>query len=212
VTAARRLGRLFRKDRRGIAAIEFAIGAPMMLILLLMGVDTSRYLMATKRIDSVAATIGQMISVNQNGSVTDMDLQFYRDSAMVIFPQVLSDSYAQNISWTSDIGITMTGVSFTKQGSVYVPKVIWTGGSNPRSCTATMTAAPDTAAPSATTLPTDVFAAGMLIVVDVTFSFRPTIAPSFMKKLKIARSYYLSPRYVPTIAYSAGTTPFATNC
>ena len=208
----RSLADAFRRDRRGIAALEFAIGAPMMIVLLLAGVDTGRYVVATKRLDSVAATIGQMISVSQSGSVSNTDLQFFHDSAMVIFPQVLSDSHAQNIAWGNDIGITMTSVTFSKSGSTWVPAVLWTGGTNPRSCTTTLLSAPDTAAPSRLTLPTDVFGPTSLIVVDVTYSFRPTIAPAFLKTIPIARSYYLAPRYVSTIAYSGAAGTYATSC
>ena len=68
-----------------------------------------------------------MVSVNASGSVSSTDLQFFHDSAMVIFPQVLADSYAQHIAWGSDIGITMSSVTFSPSGNTYVPKVVWTG-------------------------------------------------------------------------------------
>ena len=202
----------FGGDRRGVAALEFAIGAPMLIALLLLGVDVSRYIIATKRIENVAATIGQMISVSQTGTVSATDLQFFHDSAMVIFPQVLADSYAQQIAWGADIGITMSGVTFTQSGNTYVPHLVWTGGTMPRSCTVTMTAAPDTAAPSPSKLPADVFGPSMLVVVDVTYAFRPTIAPTFLSTIPIARSYYVAPRYVSSITYAGASGPVAANC
>jgi Flp pilus assembly protein TadG len=200
----------FRRDRRGVSAIEFAFGAPVVILLLLMGVDTTRYITATKRIENVAATIGQMISVNQSGSVAYSDLQFDHDSAMVIFPQVLADAKQRNVAWSNDIGISMASIQFSTASGctsncTYVPKMMWSGGSSPRSCTAVLTPVSDTAPPSPTTLPADVFGPGSLIVVDLTFNFRPTIAPRFMSSIPIARSYYVAPRYVPAIDYTVVT-------
>lgn len=200
------------RDERAVAALEFAICAPLFIGLLLTGVDTARYIIAAKRLESVAATVGQMTSVSTTGQVSDTDLRFYRDSAMVIFPQLLSESYAAGISWTSDVGITISGITFTASGSTYTPHLTWSGGTAPRSCTVTMTAAADTASPSPSTLPTDVFGPTSIVVVDVTYSFHPLVAPGFMSTLPIKRSYYVSPRYVSSITYSGAASTFATSC
>jgi Flp pilus assembly protein TadG len=216
----KRLGSRLRRDDRAVSAIEFALGAPVFLLLLLMGIDTARFVLATRQVEDVAATIGQMISVNQSGSVNYMDLQFFHDSAMVIFPQVLADSTQQGKSWSNDIGISMASIQFTTtptsctSNCTYTPKVLWTGGSVPRSCTVMPTSVTDTAAPSSTTLPSDVYGSGSVIVIDVTFNFRPTIAPQFMKPISIARSYYVSPRYVAAVSYAkvSGDNGIAKSC
>lgn len=209
-----------RRDDRGVSAIEFALGAPIFIILLLMGVDTARFVLATRQVEDVAATIGQMISVNQSGTVNYIDLQFFHDSAMVIYPQVLSDSAQQQLSWSNDINISLASIQFTMTPSsctsncTYVPKVLWTGGSVPRSCTVMPTSVSDTTRPSSSTLPADVYGSGSIIVVDVSFAFRPTIAPQLLKTLTIARSYYVAPRYVPTINYAkvSGDNGIAKSC
>ena len=214
------LVREFIRSRAGISAIEFAIGSPVFILLLLFGVDTARYVVATEKIVNVASTIGQMISQNTTGTVNYIDLQFYRDSAMVIFPQVLADAKQQNIAWYNDISITMSSVNFVSSPSgcttacTYTPQVVWSGGTSPRSCTLPITSASDTAIPSATTLPSDVYGPGSLIVVDVSFTFRPTIAPTFMQSMKVVRSFYLAPRFVPLIKYStiSGDNGFASEC
>lgn len=201
----------FCRNERGVSALEFALCAPVFIVLLLMGVDTTRYVLATRQVEDVAATIGQMISVGQNGQVNYVNLQFYHDSAMVIFPQVLTDSAQQSKAWGNDIGISMASIQFTPSSSsctsscTYVPKVLWTGGSAPRSCTAVLTPTTDTAPPTSTTLPASAYGAGSIIVVDVTFSFRPTIAPRFMTTIPIRRSYYVAPRYVSSITYATKT-------
>ena len=201
----------FGRDERGVSALEFALCAPIFIVLLLMGVDTTRFVFATRQVEDIAATIGQMISVEQDGVVNYVDLQFYHDSAMVIFPQVLTDAAQQSKTWDNDIGISMASVKFTPtsasctSGCTYTSKVLWTGGTAPRSCTATLTSSKDTASPSPTTLPASAWGAGSIIVVDVTFSFRPTIAPRFMTTIPISRSYYVAPRFVTAITYGTTT-------
>ena len=212
--------RSFLRNTKGLAALELAIWAPLMSLVLLGGVEITRYTIATKRIENVASTIGQMLTVNSVGTVNYVDLQFYNDSAMVLFPQVLSDAKQQNISWANDIAITMSSVTFTASPAncttacTYTPKVLWSAGGGRRSCTTPLTSASDTAAPTATSLPADVFGPTSLIVVDVMFTFRPTIAPKFMNAIAIKRSYYVTPRYVPTITYTVapGDNGIATVC
>jgi Flp pilus assembly protein TadG len=210
----------FLRNADGVAALELAIWAPIMSLMLLGGVDITRYTIATKRIENVASTIGQMLAVNGTGTVNYVDLQFYTDSTMVLFPQVLSDAAQQNKTWSSDISVTMSSVTFTASPTncttscTYKPKVAWSAGANRRGCSTTLTSAADTAVPSPTTLPADVFGATSLIVVDIVFTFRPTIAPRFLNAMTITRSYYVNPRYVPAITYTvaSGDTGIATVC
>lgn len=220
--------RLFSRETGAVSAIEFAFWAPVLCLMMLGGVDVTRYVIATGRISDVASTIGQMLSVNTSGKVNYVDLQFYHDSAMVIYPAVLADAKQQNVSWSNDMAITMSSVTFTAtpQGCTsncsYVPKVVWSAGSNPRSCTAAMTAAKyDTSAPSAKTLPPDVFGPTSLLVVDVVFTFRPLflsknpVTFSNILPITISRSFYISPRYVSSVGYqtiTGDTGTYATVC
>lgn len=223
----RRCAASFPPDKAGVAAIEFAFLVPIMLLLSLGGFDLGRFVMATEQVGMTAYYIAQMISeaplstsatIAGDGTVASADLQFYHDAAMVIFPDVLSDSAAQGIPWSQDIGITMTSIKFkaTPTGCTtscsYVPQVVWSGGTHPRVCGGTITAAADASTPSSTTLPTDMFGSGSLIVVDITYTFRPYVGSQFLPSFPIARSFYIAPRNVPTVEYSGGTSGFATAC
>ena len=211
----------FGAARDGLAAMEFAFIAPIMLLLALGATDTARYVIATERVEKVAGTIGQMITENGSGNVTYLDLQFYHDSAMVIFPDVLSAAAQQNVSWNQDIAISMASVQFattqTNCGATcaYTPKVVWTGGSNPRPCAPTLIqAASDAIVPSPTTLPPDVYGPGSIIVVDVQFNFRTLFGSYLPSIISISRSVYLAPRYVPLISYQviSGDNGIAQTC
>lgn len=200
----------FVRNRHGVAATEFAFIAPILMVMLLAGFDTARYAQSVRRVEAVAASIGQMLSVSTSGQIAVADLQFYKDATMVLLPQVLQDSYQQNISWGSDISTTVSSINFSGNDPNYTATVGWSAGTNLRPCKTPLTSAPDTAPPTPLTLPIDVFGPGTLIVVDLVFTFRPTIASKFMNPIPIARSYYVQPRYVSALSY-AGTSSAAVN-
>ena len=210
----------FRRDRSGVAAIEMAFVAPIMIVLGLGGVDTTRYVEATQSVSKVASTIGQMLTENTTGSVNYIDLQFYHDSAMVIFPDVLSDAARQGITWSNDISISMASIKFATTptncttGCTYVPKVMWTGGANARACGAVFTQVPDVSVPSPTTLPTDIYGPGSVIVVDIQYNYHPLFASFLGASIPIARSVYMAPRYVPLVSYQvvSGDNGIAASC
>jgi TadE-like protein len=219
LTAIRKYIAVFGRANGGVAIVEFAFVAPVMLVLALGGVDVARYVIATEKVTKVANTIAQMISVNNMPSTTNplygavnyIDLQFYHDSAMVIFPDMLADAAQQNISWTKDISITMSSVNFTTVQTncgatcTYTPAVVWTGGDNPRPCSPALIQAVDASIPSPTTLPADVFGPGSVIVVDVQYNFHPFFGTYIPAPIGIARSVYLAPRYKPQIIYQVIT-------
>ena len=202
----------FGPNTRGVAAVEFALCAPILMLLLLVGFDTARYIVAARRLAVVAATIGQMLSVSTTGQIAAADLQFYEDSTVAIFPQVLQDSYQQGLTWSSDIGMTVSTVNFTGTSPSYQGLVNWTVGTNLRPCNVPMVATSDTAPPSTTSLPTDVFGPGSLIVVDLSFKFRPTIASKLMNPITIVRSFYVQPRYVPSLTYAGSGSTNVKQC
>jgi Flp pilus assembly pilin Flp len=210
----------FRRDRSGAAAIEMAFIAPVMIVLVLGGVDTARYVEATESINKVASTIGQMITENTSGSVNYIDLQFYHDSAMVIFPDVLSDAARQGISWSNDISISMSSIQFTAtpanctSNCTYIPKVMWTGGNNPRACGTVFSQVVDASVPSPSTLPSDIYGPGSVIVVDVKYNYHPYFVSFLAPSISIARSIYMAPRYVSSVNYQviSGDNGIAASC
>ncbi len=203
---ARLLGRL-RRSENGASTIEFAFIAPLMVVLVAIGSDVGRYVYETEQVSRVANTIAQVVTSQSaiggggNIQMTGTQLRFTRDSAMLVFPDVLQDSAQQNIAWTNDIGITISSVSFVAAPTgctaacVYYAKVRWSGGTTARTCTPAgwtpptpppITQMADTAAPSPQFIPQDIYPVapannaanllGNVIVVDVTFNYRPLLS------------------------------------
>ena len=210
-----------RRDTRGVAALEFAFVAPFLILCLLAGFEITRYVNSIRRVGYVANSIAEEISQNTSGTIVPNDLYFYTNSAMVIFPGVLSDATRKGVSWMTDIQITMSGVQFTAaphgctSGCTYLPAVVWTGGASAaawRSCLVPPIQAANAAPPSLQTLPVDTYGPGYLIVVDVSYTYTPLVATQIFNPWTIRRSFYMQPRYVSMIKFTGPSDPIGTAC
>lgn len=213
--------------------LEFSLVLPILLVLMLGGIQLIAFVNATRKVELVARSISQMISqsVPPQGStiamVTATDLHFSYDSTLVLFPYLMKDGQRQGISWWQDIMIKYASVNFTQKAAnctdttdmsaCYTANVVWTStgttGSNARPCAVPLLPADNTAPPSVGTLPRSVFGPGSLIVIDVVFTFTPTFGAKFFPAVRIARSAYVQPRYATLVNYdTTNSDGIATKC
>jgi Flp pilus assembly protein TadG len=213
--------RSFVRQRQAASTVEFAFLVPVVLLLLLMGFDTGRYVLATQRIQEVANSVAEMLSQTQAAStppattptgagyVQDSDLHYFYDSAMATYPDVLAVANSTGTYWWQLLTVQMTSIYFKASPTnctsscTYTPEVVWTTGA--RSCGLTISAASDTSGYNAATLPTDVFGPGSIIVVDVSYTFTPTFGAAYLPSIPIERSAYMAPRNVSVVESQATT-------
>jgi Flp pilus assembly protein TadG len=74
----------FRRDRRGVAAIEFAIIAPVMLVMFLGTVEFSAGIAVNRKVTLIARTLADLTSQAAVQAVTDPDLQNIFTASLVI--------------------------------------------------------------------------------------------------------------------------------
>jgi hypothetical protein len=225
--------RSFVRQPQAASTVEFAFLVPVVVLLLLMGFDTGRYVLATERIQEVANSVAEMLSQTAPaptpvppapaivpagaGYVQDSDLHYYYDSAMATYPDVLAVANSTGTYWWQLLTVQMTSIYFNpnptscKSNCTYKPEVVWTTGA--RSCGLTITAVSDTSPYSASTLPTDVYpttAPGSIIVVDVSYTFTPTFGAAYLPSISIERSAFMAPRNVTVVESQA--TSMAPQC
>ncbi|MGU3359673.1 TadE/TadG family type IV pilus assembly protein [Methylobacterium sp. M6A4_1b] len=203
----------FGRDGRGIALVEFALIMPLLITLSAVTFDLVRYVIYMRKIELAASTLADLVARNDTGKITQTDIQAISRAQLVMFPEAMSTAKDANVPVWTLLKWSLSGVKFTQTvatcnaNCTYTPKVAWTSGQK-RSCTTPPVAAPNTAGPSPTTLPSDTFGPGFLVVADVVFSYKPLILQSVVGSIDIAKSFYVAPRYVASIAFdpSGGTT------
>ena len=210
--------RSFAAAQGGTGAVEFAFTAPILIVLLCCGFEVTRYIKAVRQLTAASTAVAGMIAQNTSGTLNDTDLLFFRDAIMIAYPDVLANAAAAKKTWTDDIQVTMSSINFSQTNSscksdcTYQAKVAWSGGSNARPCSTLLVSAPDNAQPTTTTLPSDTFGPGTLIVVDIAYKYRPIVAAQLFQPVTLSRSFYVQPRYVQSVAYSPNGTNYATTC
>lgn len=231
--------RRFRSAEDGIAAIEFAMMLPVLLTIMLGGIQVVAYINAVRKVELVVRSISQMISQTKppsDGSTTvatvnASDLHFSFDSALVLFPYLMPEGKRQSKQWWQVITINYASIQFTKISNTctdssdlsacYVANVVWTssgtsqpaGGPTYRPCVVPQIAASNTAPPNRATLPRSLFGPASMVVIDVMFTFKPTFGASYLPSIQIARSAYVQPRYASLINFDTnGNDGIATKC
>jgi Flp pilus assembly protein TadG len=214
----------FKTCKGGLAAVEFSMALPLLLMALLGFFELDRYLAMTRKLEITASSIAEMLTQSQSGIITPVDVTFAKDSTMVLFPAVLADSVRKGISWSKDINISMSSIVFSKvdpncnTACTYNAQVAWSSGSNiiSRPCNTLLQPVADAQAPSPSTLASDAFGPVPVISVDLAFNYTPLFAASFMPAVTIKRSAYMQPRYTPGNAYLkysvAGGDSLVTTC
>jgi len=104
--------RRFGRDRKGLAALEFAIIAPMMVFLLFASVDLIDMLGANRRSQNVAASLADVIA--RDNAVSNAEIASLWSAINVLM-------YPNN---SNGLQIRISSVSITASG----PQVVWSEG------------------------------------------------------------------------------------
>ena len=172
------------RDQRGVSAIEFALLAPILILMYVGAVEISSLLTVERRVETVASTAADLTA--QVKQVVDNDLKDICDASKSILPPydsaplkiVLSSVVADNnnngkVAWSYSESQHCGGGSVRAVGSSYV-------------------------LPTGTTL-----ANSSVIVVEVTYAFTPLLD---LKKVfspgafNMKRTFYARPRRSLTVA------------
>ncbi len=180
-TAAR-----MRADRSGIAATEFAVIVPVMLVMFFGTVEFSSGVAVDRKVTLMARTLSDLTS--QSTSVNDTDLTgFFAASKGIMTPY----SSTPTQSTISEL--------YVVPGSLVV-KVIWSEGSAPRGKGTTMTIPTELKVPDT-----------YLIFAEVSYLYKPTVGQVMsLSGVNLTDVSYTRPRQSNCVIYptpSSGTLP-----
>lgn len=171
--------RRFWRDRRGVSAIEFALIAPLMLLIYFGLVECCQGYMASRRAGHTASIVADLVAQSDATSTQDLTSVFaIGDMIMRPFPG-------------APLSIRVSSVTMDANG---VAKVDWSRGNDKA-----LTARAKTSAVS--DLPPGLIENGeSLILGETEFEYTSPFAQVIKTPIKFNRSYYLRPRTVDRVA------------
>jgi Flp pilus assembly protein TadG len=186
----------FWKNEKGLAAIEFAFVAPVMISMLLGLVELSQALLVRADVTNMASTGADLIAQESTVTTADMSNVFNALSAM-LYP---ADPTKAKIVLTSIKDNGTNGASGT---------VAWTcsfGGSDPHTIGQTMSL-PQPSGGSSGSSSLMMSSGGSLILAEITYSYNSPISYFLTGTRVLTNNFYSHPRQVLQIPMSGGCPP-----
>ena len=169
----------FWRDRRGVSAIEFALIAPVMLVIYFGLVELCQGYMANRRASHTASIVADLVAQADETSTKDLTSVF-AIGKMIMRPFS-----------SADLSIRVSSVTMDANG---VARVDWSRG-NDKALTARVKNAP------VSDLPAGLIERGeSLILGETEFKYTSAFAQVVKQPIYFKRSYYLRPRTQDRIA------------
>jgi Flp pilus assembly protein TadG len=203
----RGLARL-QSERRGLASVEFALIAPVLLLVICGGFDAANAMMTWRRVNAAAAQIVKIASeaavqADQTTTLTPTQVTQSASAIYAVLPVVPSGSWVaiSSVVFAGTPTNCVPGVTCTS----YTANVAWSvpyGDLTQYRHCGTLTQVAPGQVTTLTTLPTaNVTALTSVLVVDVSVPFTPTFTRVFTHGFTIHASAILPPRISGVSAY-----------
>jgi Flp pilus assembly protein TadG len=218
------------RDDRGMAAVEFALILPVMLVIYFGLVEMSRNLRTSQKLDLVAHTLSDLTAQKLTGGVNSGQAGMADADFTSIFSA--ANTIMAPLS-TTNLKLTISEVNISKPSTTYVANVKWTAVNSSSAtqrnarCSSSLDAS-DVAPVSFTSMPTSYTtttggvapSTGYVIVADVVYTYTPTVNFQLYKwnaspSITVQRTAYAPVRntYSPAhIQYRATSSTTGTNC
>lgn len=176
--------RHFRKDKSGLAAIEFAFIAPVMVTLLLGTTELCNALVCHQKVTTLASTAADLVAQATTMSAADMSNVFAASNA-IVYPFATGNSKIVISSIVSDGNGNGT--------------VAWSQAQNTASLTVSQAVTVPSGLMPASTCPKD---ACSVILAQVTYDYTSPIGSFILGTVPMTDTFYSHPRRSATVAYT----------
>jgi Flp pilus assembly protein TadG len=175
LVAADRIG-VFKRDLRGLAATEFALILPMMVLLYIGGVEVTRAVTANRKVAHLTSTLGDLAT--QTREITDTEMaNIFEAAEAIMVPYPTGE----------DLTLLLTFLRLDGNG---VARVEWSDAINrnplPKDSIVSV--------PSTVQQPNT-----YLVMSEVTYEYRPILTYFFTGPFQLEDDRYLRPRLSTTI-------------
>lgn len=179
MTCLRRRGGRFTADSSGVAAVEFAFIAPVLILLWLGGVEVTQALSLDRRLSALAGSVGDLVS--RSKMVTEAEIE----RIFEIVPGALYPSKA------GPAEVVLTALDIDEDGKA---KVAWSRSHGGRAAYAPGEDLTDLVDPSLLTPNTQ------LIVPEVFYSYKPAVGYVITGSLALEERMFFVPRQGDRVA------------
>jgi Flp pilus assembly protein TadG len=164
-----------RVDRSGVAALEFALLLPVMLLLYFGAVELSEALTLSRKVTHVSSSLGDLVTQSKTINTTEMD-NILNAAAAIMTP------YSE-----APLKMKVTGVKIDADGK---STVAWSFARNDTKLTkgATVTVPPMVKQPSS-----------FIVMTEVHYAYTPMIGYVLTGSFDLTDEFYLRPRLSPEI-------------
>ena len=178
-----RLARRFAENRRGAAAVEFALILPFLLLLFLGSIEASSLLTVDRRVNVISGTVGDLVARwdPTAGPLPGTTLTDYFQASEGILTPYSTTGLEQVVSL---VEVAANGTT----------KVLWSRA--PSGGTARVTDSAYTLPPETNQLARDV---GCIVVSETRYSYKPVLGLVFTEALSLYNESYYLPRFAECI-------------
>jgi Flp pilus assembly protein TadG len=189
----------FKREERGVAAVEFALIMPFLLALYFGSMEAAALFTADKRVNSISATIGDLVSQwdPDDGDLPTATMTDYLNASTGIMTP-----YA-----TTGLKIVVSLIEVKADGTT---KVLWSKAN----AAGTARTVGNAYAPLTTTSQMNLVArGGCVVAAETSYLYKPLLGQVFTSTLNLAHTNYFVPRFGATDPIDLQTTSLtATAC
>lgn len=175
----------FRRNDKGLAALEFALILPIMVVLYLGGFEVSEAVIVNHKVTHATSVLGDLVA--QEETITNSDMTDILAAVSVVI----------NPYPVADFAIVVSGVKVDSDG---IARVVWSDTLNGTALAA------DQVIDLPTGLDTD---DTFLVMAQVSYTYTPQFGQVLVGNIDLADQFYLRPRYVNEICRKATTATVA---
>lgn len=169
--------RRFSRAREGIAALEFALIAPIMVAFYIGAVEFSQAFLVDNKIEQASSALADLAA--QTSTIGSAEMTNILDAASTIVAPFPAD----------DLGLRLSGVRISSAG---VARIAWSrarGRLTPRGTDSTVTLPTSLNAPNS-----------FLVMAEVTYDYTPLVGRLLPTEMRLDSTFYTRPRLSAEIA------------
>ena len=228
----------WRGDKRGVAAVEFALILPLMVVLYLGSSEVTQGVLASRKMAIVSRTLSDLVAQQPTATTAPCTAAGLCDSTMTsIFAaaSVIMSPFSVSAlgDGTSSLTMVVSSVEFVANATSPAPATASNGyeavvrwsksAASPnvgtvRSCVGKLTPVSNTTAAALTNLPSGLYSSGSLIIADVTYKYKPTFGGTLLawsstdSSVSMKNTTYMRPRNWTTYITYPGQNGVGASC